>query len=162
VASPLGFPPSSMDFTEPHKQTNGLVAFSPGGSYILAAVASRLIIRRVDTFQIARTVLVDDVSSATVNALAGKVSANAAHPENPITHIEWSADAELYMAVCPKRGRVSVYKMRDEEWNASIDAGAEGLIRAEFAPDGRSILFFSEWGVSKPLVYISLLVRRLS
>jgi hypothetical protein len=139
-----------MDFTEPHKQSNGLVAFSPGGSYILTAVTNRLIIRRVDTFQIARTVVVDDTPSGTVRSLtsSSKAAAVAAVQDGPITHISWSADAELYMAACAKRGRVMVYKMRDEEWNASIDAGAEGLIRAEFAPDARSVLCFSEWGVS--------------
>jgi hypothetical protein len=142
---------SSMDFTEAHKQTNGLVAFSPGGSYILTAISNRLVVRRVDTFQIARTVLVDDVASGTVSALAAnptKASASATSQEHIITHVGWSADAELYMAACSKRGRVVVYKMRDEAWNASISAGAEGLIRVEFAPDARSILCFSEWGVS--------------
>ncbi|KAG8733960.1 hypothetical protein FRC12_018690 [Ceratobasidium sp. 428] len=37
--------------------------------------------------------------------------------------------------------------MVDEEWNARIEAGAEGLARAEWAPDGRSIVCFSEWGL---------------
>jgi len=38
--------------------------------------------------------------------------------------------------------------MRDEEWSARIEAGTEGLLRAEWAPDGRHVLCFSEWGVS--------------
>jgi hypothetical protein len=44
---------------------------------------------------------------------------------------------------------VEVFKLRDETWNARIEAGAEGLLKAEWAPDGRHILCFSQWGVSR-------------
>ncbi|CAE6521334.1 unnamed protein product [Rhizoctonia solani] len=37
--------------------------------------------------------------------------------------------------------------MVDPQWNARVEAGAEGLARAEWAPDGRSIICFSEWGL---------------
>jgi hypothetical protein len=150
-----------MDFTEPHKQTNGLVAFSPGGSYILTAVTSRIIIRRVDSFQVARTCVIEDASSGTARALASS-SRTSAGQEEWITHAAWSADAELFLAAMAKRGRVMVYKMRDEEWSAAIDSGAEGLVRTEFAPDARSIICFSEWGVSRRYMLGDLRVRRLS
>jgi hypothetical protein len=45
-----------------------------------------------------------------------------------------------------------VFKMRDEEWRGRIEAGAEGLVKAEWAPDGRTILCFSEWGVSTSFI----------
>ena len=38
--------------------------------------------------------------------------------------------------------------MEDEEWSARIEAGPEGLAKVEWAPDGRNVLCFSEWGVS--------------
>lgn len=53
------------------------------------------------------------------------------------------------LAACAKRGVIGVFKMRDEEWEARIETGAEGLVRAEWAPDGRSIMCFSGWGVRK-------------
>ena len=65
-----------------------------------------------------------------------------------ITHAGWSCDSEYIMAACTKIGVVEVFKLRDEAWNARIDCGAEGLAKAEWTPDGRSILCFSEWGVS--------------
>jgi hypothetical protein len=116
-----------MDFTQIYRQTGSLTAFSNGGHFILAAVDDRLIIRRVDSFVITRSWLIDST---------------------PITHIGWSFDSELVFGACAKRGLVSIFKMRDESWNARIEAGAEGLARVEWSPDGRSILCFSEWGVS--------------
>ena len=52
-----------MDFTEIYGQTAGLVAFSPGAHFILTAVQDRVIIRRADSFQIARTWHLDTASS---------------------------------------------------------------------------------------------------
>lgn len=117
--------PAVMDFTQLYKQSASLAAFSNGGHFLLAAVHDRLVVRRVDSFHITRTWLVD----------------------SPITHIGWSFDSELVLAACAKRGLVSVFKIRDENWNARIEAGAEGLATVEWSPDGRSILCFSEWGV---------------
>jgi WD40 repeat protein len=42
---------------------------------------------------------------------------------------------------------VHVFKLRDEQWSSRIDVGAEGLVKAAWAPDGRTILCFSEWGI---------------
>lgn len=143
-----------MDFTEIYKQTSGLVTFSPGAQFILTAVEDRLIVRRADTFEIARTWLVDTSPSAThsilsFSAKSTKASSSNAGSEGWISHIAWSRDSEYMLAACAKRGVVAVFKMRDEEWEARIETGAEGLVRAEWAPDGRSIMCFSGWGVRK-------------
>ena len=139
------------DFTEIYKQTHHHVYFSPGTQFILTAVQDRLIVRRSDTFQIARTWLVDNTPSASSTILAsGKSSSkskNQAEAEGWITHVGWSADSEHILAACAKRGVVHVFKMRDDTWHAKIEAGAEGLVKAEWAPDGQNILCFSEWGV---------------
>jgi hypothetical protein len=153
-----------MDFTEIYKQSNGLAYFSPGGHFILAAVQDRLIVRRADSFTIVRTCLVDASPSATQRATApadgsSKPNAVPSAYDSPITHSGWSADSELLLAACAKRGRVAVFKMRDEEWSANIEAGAEGLVKAEFAPDARSVVCFSEWGVSR-VVHLSYAMRR--
>ncbi len=149
----------TMDFTEIYKQTASLVAFSPGTHFLLTAVQDRLIIRRSDSFQIARTWLVDTSPSPTSEAL---LSSNAAGPHSLrdktgesssnawITHAGWSCDSEYVLGACAKTGVVCVFKLRDETWNARIEAGSEGLVKAEWAPDGRAILCFSEWGVSVP------------
>lgn len=142
-----------MDFTEIYKQTSSLVAFSPGAQFILTAVQDRLVVRRADTFQIARTWLVDTSPSATTSILSfskGKSSATAAIAQDGwISHVAWSKDSEYLLAACAKRGVVNIFKLRDENWDARIESGAEGLVKAEWAPDGRSILCFSEWGVSE-------------
>ena len=144
-----------MDFTELFSLSNGLVAFSPGAHFLLNAIHDRIIVRRADTFQITRTWLVDSSSSATA-AVFGKqparsvpVSSSASPPPSDafVTHAAWSCDSEYILAACAKRGVVNVYKMRDENWNVCIQSGAEGLVKAEWSPDGRSVLCFSEWGV---------------
>ncbi|KAI3615147.1 wd repeat-containing protein 8 [Moniliophthora roreri] len=139
-----------MDFTEIYKQSSNLVAFSPGAHFILTAVHDRIIIRRTDSFQITRTWQIDSSPSQTQSVLGGGSSnkTKATPPNNAwITHAGWSCDSEYVFAACAKRGAVHVFKLRDEEWSARIDAGAEGLVKAEWAPDGRTILCFSEWGL---------------
>ncbi|KAI0808176.1 YVTN repeat-like/Quino protein amine dehydrogenase [Fomes fomentarius] len=140
-----------MDFTEIYKQTSSLVSFSPGTHFLLTAVENRLIIRRSDSFQIARTWLVDTSPSPTAAALsnAGPSSLRDKQGEGGawITHAGWSCDSEYVLGACAKTGVVCVYKLRDEEWSAKIEAGSEGLVKAEWAPDGRTVLCFSEWGL---------------
>ena len=121
-------PVPTMDFTQAYKQTNFLVEFSKGAQWILTAVGDRLIVRRADSFLIERTWLVESA---------------------PITHIGWSWDSEYVFGANSKQGAVNVFKITDETWNARIVAGAEGLARVEWAPDGRSIICFSEWGVGQ-------------
>ncbi|TRM66438.1 quinon protein alcohol dehydrogenase-like superfamily [Schizophyllum amplum] len=146
-----------MDFTEIYKHSSSLVAFSPGAHFILTAVQDRLVVRRADSFQITRKWQVDASPSPSEVALAApKASASSVKPKTNvsgkdtpvhITHIAWSCDSEYVLAACAKSGVVHVYKLRDEEWSARIDAGAEGLVKAEWAPDGRNILCFSEWNL---------------
>jgi hypothetical protein len=145
-----------MDFTEIYRQSGGLIAFSPGAHFILTAVADRLVVRRADTFHVSRSWQVPSLPSPSAAAIAAASSSRPLRPglnvdntaQTVITHISWSPDSEYVFAVCAKLGFVYVFRMRDEEWTAHIETGAEGLIRAEWAPDGRHVLCFSEWGVS--------------
>ncbi|KAH6916844.1 WD repeat-containing protein 8 [Coprinopsis sp. MPI-PUGE-AT-0042] len=143
-----------MDFTELYRQSSSLVTLSPGAHFILTAVQDRVIVRRADTFQITRTWLVDPSPTATQATLVTSKqqktsSSNASNPPTDlrITHLAWSCDSEYILAACAKRGAVHIFKLRDEEWSGRIDAGAEGLVRAEWGPDGRTVLCFSEWGL---------------
>ena len=79
-----------------------------------------------------------------------------------VSHAGWSCDSEYVLGACAKAGVVQVFKLRDETWSARIDAGAEGLVKAEWAPDGRTVLCFSEWGVSARLSarVVAVLTRR--
>jgi hypothetical protein len=145
-----------MDFTEIYRQSSGLVVFSPGAHFILTAVADRLIVRRADSFHVSRSWQVPSSPSPTVAAITAvslrpsKAGRHTDHiTQTPIiSHIGWSSDSEYVFAACAKSGSVSVFRMRDEEWSTTIDSGAEGLLKAEWAPDGRHILCFSEWAVS--------------
>ncbi|KAF8973707.1 WD repeat-containing protein 8 [Flammula alnicola] len=146
-----------MDFTELYRQSASLVAFSPGAHFILTAVQDRVIVRRTDTFQITRTWLVDGSPSPTQAALFSRTNSKQktqtvpSHTTTPadgwITHISWSCDSEFILAACAKKGVVHLLKLRDEEWSGRIDSGAEGLVKAEWAPDGRTVLCFSDWGL---------------
>ncbi|KAI0274733.1 YVTN repeat-like/Quino protein amine dehydrogenase [Gloeopeniophorella convolvens] len=141
-----------MDFTEIYRQSQGLVAFSQGAHFILTAVADRLIVRRADTFHVSRSWQVSSSPSPSATALAAapsrpkQASSDNAAPA-AISHIGWSSDSEYVFAACAKLGIVCVFRMRDEDWTARIETGAEGLVKAEWAPDGRHILCFSEWAL---------------
>ncbi|KAI9445082.1 YVTN repeat-like/Quino protein amine dehydrogenase [Lactarius indigo] len=144
-----------MDFTEIYRQSSGLVAFSPGAHFILTAVADRLIVRRADSFHVSRSWQVTSSPSPSVAAIAAvslRPPKAGRHTDNTtltpvISHVGWSSDSEYVFAACAKSGTVSVFRMRDEEWSAKIDSGAEGLLKAEWAPDSRHILCFSEWAL---------------
>jgi hypothetical protein len=145
-----------MDFTEIYRQSGSLVAFSPGAHFILTAVSDRLVVRRADTFHVSRSWQVPSLPSPSAAAIAAVAPPRPVRPaldadnttHNVITHIAWSPDSEYVFAACAKFGLVFVFRMRDEEWSARIETGTEGLLRAEWAPDGRHVLCFSEWGVS--------------
>ncbi|KAG6336125.1 hypothetical protein ID866_2963 [Astraeus odoratus] len=137
-----------MDFTEIYKQSGNLVYFSPGAHFILNAVEDVLIVRRTDTLQITCTWTLGPPSQ-TASALSSSrpQSSAASVPSQLISHAGWSCDSEYLFAASAKGGVVQVFKLRDEDWSARIETGAEGLIKAEWAPDGRHILCFSEWGL---------------
>jgi hypothetical protein len=143
-----------MDFTEIYRQSSALVSFSPGAHFILTALADRLVIRRSDTFHVSRSWQIPSLPSPS----AAAVTLASSRPSNhTISQISWSPDSEYVFAVCAKSGLVCAFRMRDEDWTARIDTGAEGLLRAEWAPDGRHVLCFSEWGVSHTrLSYLSV------
>lgn len=145
-----------MDFTDLFSHTQGIVHFSPGRNFILSAVKDRLVVRRSDKEGIFQTWAVDCTPSATT-ALLSKATAKPAPSDGWITHAAWSFDSEYIFAVVAKRGVVNVYSMRDDKWTARIEAGAEGLVRAEWAPDSRNIICFSDWGVSTLLLATTLL-----
>ncbi|PCH34697.1 YVTN repeat-like/Quino protein amine dehydrogenase [Wolfiporia cocos MD-104 SS10] len=157
-----------MDFTEIYKHTASLVAFSPGTHFLLTAIQDHLIVRRADSVQITRSWAINSDPSPTTTALSqsasGRMGLNksqnttksripsgtdalGAGTDGWITHAGWSSDSEYIFGACSKRGTVEVFKMRDEDWRAHIDAGAEGLVKAEWAPDGRTIVCWSEWGL---------------
>lgn len=160
-----------MDYTELFHQSNALVAFSNGAHWVANAIHDRLVVRRADTFQITRAWRVDVAPSPTNLSFATSSNRHSPAGQPPavplaassvepslLSHIGWSADSEFLLAASVRHGVVNVFKMRDEEWSARIEAGVEGLIKAEWTPDGRHILCFSEWGV-RPFPILSSLHR---
>lgn len=115
-----------MDFTEIYPQSGSLVAFSPGAHFILTAVTDRLVVRQADTFQITRSWAIDAAPSPTQSILTSSKSKSGAVSDVSITHAAWSCDSEYLLAANTKKGVVHVFKLRDEEWRARIDSGAEG------------------------------------
>ncbi|KAF7306809.1 ATP-dependent metallopeptidase [Mycena indigotica] len=131
-----------MDFTELYR-FHGNLAFSPNSRFILAAIQNRLVLRTTSTFQIFQTWQIDQSPTPT-NAL---FSSKDKTSSEPISHIGWSCDSEYLLAASTKQGTVHVYNVQDINWSARIESGTEGLVKAEWAPDGRTILCFSQWGL---------------
>jgi len=140
-----------MDFTEIYKQSGNLVSFSPGAHFILNVVENTLIVRQTDTLQITRTwtIAAPSITASILSKSKSPSSSSGVTADGWISHAGWSCDSEYLLAASAKNGIVEVFKLRDETWNARIEAGAEGLLKAEWAPDGRHILCFSQWGVSR-------------
>ncbi|OAX44364.1 WD repeat-containing protein 8 [Rhizopogon vinicolor AM-OR11-026] len=138
-----------MDFTEIYKQSGNLVSFSPGAHFIFNVVENTLIVRRTDTLQVTRTwtIAAPSITASILSKSKSTTSSSGATADGWISHAGWSCDSEYLLAASAKKGIVEVFKLRDETWNARIEAGAEGLLKAEWAPDGRHILCFSHWGL---------------
>ncbi|KAJ6519701.1 WD repeat-containing protein 8 [Mycena sanguinolenta] len=138
-----------MDFTEVYKHSgSGSVSFSPGAHLILTAFHDRLVLRRADTFQIMQTWALDASATPTQALTSTKTKGVASlSSENAISHVGFSCDSEYVLAASAKRGIVHVYNIQDPSRIARIESGAEGLSKAEWAPDGRTILCFSQWGL---------------
>jgi hypothetical protein len=136
-----------MDFTDLYRHTNTQVAFSPGRHFVLTAINDRIVVRKSATFTITASFQADLTPSTTSSVLAGKPSAKLLAAEASITQCAWSPDSEYILAACLRRGIVNIFALRDTGWNARIEAGVEGLVRVEWAPDSRHILCFSEFGV---------------
>ncbi|KAF7320307.1 ATP-dependent metallopeptidase [Mycena kentingensis (nom. inval.)] len=131
-----------MDFTELYKQN--LVDFSPDSRFILSAFQHRLVLRNTSTFSIYQTWQIDASPSPTRALVSSTKEKDGA---TTVSHIGWSRDSEYILAAVAKQGVVHVYKVQDVGWSARIESGTEGLVKAEWAPDGRTILCFSQWGL---------------
>lgn len=175
------FEPPLMDFTEIYKAKHA--SFSPDGKHVLATVDNRVVVRLTATFQITHTWLVEGGSATSSlgganngtgarsdpysTAGAGPSSSGPRNSANTNQEIQcaWSTDSRYILAArssspggnnpASGSGIVHVFDIIDATWNATIQPGIEGLTKAVWAPDGRSILCFSEWGVSLGLFALS-------
>ena len=128
-----------MDFTEIFRAR--IAVFSPDGRYVLTAADNRIIVRLADTFQISQAWQTHAQPAAESVVLVGSRSSD-------IAQCAWSCDSRYILATTGGGGQVQIFDMVDKDWNATIQIGVEGLAKVLWAPDGRSILCFSEWGVS--------------
>lgn len=135
-----------MDFTEIFRARTAV--FSPDGRYILTAVDNRIIVRLAETFQISQAWQIQPHATD---------SAGTRSPTSESAQCAWSCDSRYILVA--KCGLVQVFDLADKGWEASIQTGAEGLAKAVWAPDGRCILCFSEWGVGH---FLSLSMRSIS
>lgn len=161
-----------MDFTEVYRAKSA--CFSPDGLRVLAVADNRVVVRQADTFQITHTWVVGDSSptSSSGGATAGAGPSKSSGSRTGASTSDsiqaaWSCDSRYILAALPttspsksgpssscsanavaNAGIVQVFDVRDKAWTATINIGIEGLSKAVWAPDARSILCFSEWGVS--------------
>lgn len=150
-----------MDFTEVYRARAAV--FSPDGQYVLATSDNRVVVRQADTFQITHTwqigsgtaVASSGSSVAGTSRATASTSNSRALATSETIQCEWSCDSRYILAADCKATppQVQVFDIDDKDWSASIQIGIEGLTRAVWAPDGRTILCFSEWAVSGAKFY---------
>lgn len=142
-----------MDFTEVYKANAAL--FSPDCRYVLVVADSRVVVRQANTFQITHTWPLESIPTMTSSNGAG--SSRTVASANDTVQCGWSTDSRYLFAATPSgQGKdarnaapcVQVFDVLDKKWSATISIGVEGLSKCIWAPDGRSLLCFSEWGVS--------------
>lgn len=143
----------TMDFTEVYRARAAV--FSPDGRYVLATSDSRVVVRQADTFQTTHTWQIGSGTAAASSGSSVAGTSRAGASGRAITTLEppqceWSCDSRYILAADCKctPPQVQVFDIDDKDWSASIQIGIEGLTRAIWAPDGRTILCFSEWAVS--------------
>jgi WD40 repeat protein len=130
---------SNMDFTEIFKARAAV--FSPDSRYVLTSVDDRIIVRLANTFQVSQAWQIHPQPADGV--IVDTAISRSSTSEN--AQCAWSCDSRYILAALG--GLVQVFDLVDKDWMASIQTGAEGLAKALWAPDGRCILCFSEWGV---------------
>ncbi|KAF8320268.1 WD repeat-containing protein 8 [Clavulina sp. PMI_390] len=134
-----------MDFTQVYRGRSATL--SPDGNLLLASSDGRIVVRNTKTFQIIHTWSLDIDSSAPapVGAQHRHLPSGQDSNTNNSVQCAWSHDSRYVLAA--RGNMVLVFDATNEDWNASIQVGMEGLTRALWAPDGRTILCFSEWAL---------------
>jgi len=114
--------------------------FSPGTTFFAVAVEDHIIVRVTKTMQLVRTW-----------ACRAQQDYTQGLSRPDIKQLEWSPDSKYIMACAPRSGLTWIYDLADttESPFAVINAGIEGLARAEWSPDSTAILCFSEQRVSQ-------------
>lgn len=127
---------SQYIFTDVYRHTSpSSCRFSPGTTFFAVVVEDHVIIRVTETMQLVRTWACRVPQDGNVNL---------AKPE--IKQLVWSPDSNYIMACAPRTGTSWIFGLADptEQPRAVVQAGLEGLVRAEWSPDSTAVLCFSE------------------
>lgn len=132
---------SGYDFSQLYHSS--VLAYSPGSTFIATAHHNRIIVRSTTTIQIVRTWL---CTPATPIASSSKSPV-----EFNIDILQWSEDGSYILAM--GKGTVWVFALAEEGSGASgevavVGEGLDGCVKAQWGSGGRSILVWSDHGVS--------------
>ncbi|KAJ1913087.1 hypothetical protein IWQ60_009362 [Tieghemiomyces parasiticus] len=112
-----------MDFTPLHRQSGGLVSFSPDGRYLASTIKDRLVIRDAESLEVRHTYTCTYV----------------------VQDVQWSPHSDYLLSVSYKQARVDVWSLHDDKWHAELDESFTGLSNARWARDGLHVLTVSEF-----------------
>lgn len=108
----------------------GLTAISSNGLWWAVATAGRVVIRAVS---------------------APEQVAQMLQCVDKIDKIEFSPDGEYLMCALYARQAIQIFSMADPTWKCRINESAAGLISAVWAPDSRTVLTESDFGIQLSL-----------
>ena len=101
------------------------VILSPSSEYMAIIISGRLIIRDVKTL----------------------VTINVFSCIDKIERCEFSPDSSFILCAMFSRNAVQVFSVTDSEWKCRINEGIAGVVNATWAPDSRSIITESDFGI---------------
>lgn len=115
----------ALDFSESYRATGPQPAYSPDGEYLATAVDYRVIVRDVDSLEVAAMFSCVD----------------------RVDQLEWAPAGDLLLAALHARGTTQVFSVADPGFSCRIDEGAAGLVNCRWCPDSRHVLATGEFNV---------------
>lgn len=113
-----------MEFSGPFR-TSGCAVISPDARLVANSTGSQVVVRETQSSQVIVVYTCNGTPSI----------------------VRWSSDSCFLACLIPKLGLVNVFDVGDHDWDCVIDGGDAGVQDARWAPDSRSLLVWSQYGL---------------
>lgn len=107
-----------INFSDLFKQTSGHCHYSPDTTLLASTISFRLVVRDATNLEVLHVwKCLDEVS-----------------------HVEWSPDSSLLLAILKKRNMIQVFNIDDTSWKCRLDFASVPVHHAVWTPDSRHVM----------------------